>query len=105
METIHIQEHSHIHGRNHEPFLYKVILSESLPLAKVILDLSWGGAGKTDKNAHTSTVNFAVLPSLSDTISLSTSVYSESSTHPSTVIIFMLAVIIYENYIYNVSEN
>ena len=39
---------------------------------------------KHDKNADISTVNTAVLPSLSDTISLSCStVYSESSSHPS----------------------
>ena len=44
----------------------------------------WDGAGKTYKNVHISTVNTAVLPSLSDTISLSSSpIYSESSAHPS----------------------
>ena len=38
---------------------------------------------KPDKNAHISTVKTAQLPSLSDTMSLSSSlVYSESSTHP-----------------------
>ena len=42
------------------------------------------GQEKTDKNAHISTVNIAVLPSLLDTISLSFSPnYSESSNHPS----------------------
>ena len=42
------------------------------------------GQEKNDKNAHISTVNFAVLPSLSDTASLSSSpIYSGSSTHPS----------------------
>ena len=40
------------------------------------------GQEKQDKNAHISTVNTAVLPSLSDTLSLSPSpIYSESSTH------------------------
>ena len=37
------------------------------------------GQEKPDKNAYNSTINIAVLPSLSETISLS---YSESSTHP-----------------------
>ena len=42
------------------------------------------GQEKHDKDAHISTVNIAVLPSLSDTTSLSSfPVYSESSTHPS----------------------
>ena len=42
------------------------------------------GQEKPDKNAHISTVNITVLPSLSDTVSLSSSpIYSESSTHPS----------------------
>ena len=47
---------------------------------------SWGGAGKKkkkEKGAHISTVNTAVSLSRSDTISLSSSsIYSESSTHP-----------------------
>ena len=42
------------------------------------------GQDKPDKNVRISAVNIAVLPSLSDTISLSSSpVYSESSTDPS----------------------
>ena len=42
------------------------------------------GEEKTDINAHISTVNIAVLPSLFDTVSLSSSpIYSESSTRPS----------------------
>ena len=42
------------------------------------------GQQKLDKNAHILTVNIAVLPSLSDTISLSSSpIYSESSSFPS----------------------
>ena len=42
------------------------------------------GQEKPDQNAHISTVNTAVLPSLSDTVSLSSSpIYSESRTHPS----------------------
>ena len=44
----------------------------------------WVGQEKPNKNAHILKVNIAVLPSLSDTISLSSSpVYWESSTHPS----------------------
>ena len=44
----------------------------------------WVGQEKPDNNAHISTVNIAVLPSLSDAISLSSSpVYSESNIHPS----------------------
>ena len=42
------------------------------------------GKEKPGTNTHVSTVNTAVLPSLSDTISLSSSpLYSESNTHPS----------------------
>ena len=58
------------------------ILSELFPLAQVILGLrgaklAWGRK-KNDKNAHILTVNIAVLPSLSDTMSLSSSaIYSE----------------------------
>ena len=41
------------------------------------------GQEKPNKNAQILTVNFAVLPSLSDTISLSSSpLYSESGSHP-----------------------
>ena len=59
-----------------------MILNESLPLAQVTK--VWVGQEKTHKNALISTVSIAVLPSLSDTISLSSSpVYSESSIHPS----------------------
>ena len=44
----------------------------------------WVGHEKPNKNGHISTVNTAVLPSLSDTTSLSrTPVYPQSSTHPS----------------------
>ena len=82
-----------------------------VPLAQVILGLwepklGWGRK-KTDKNAHILTVNTAVLPSLSDTISLSSApIYSESSIHPSSgVINFMLPVIIHEKSKSNASEN
>ena len=37
---------------------------------------------KPDKNAHILTVNIALLPSLSDTTSLPSPIYSESSTLP-----------------------
>ena len=41
------------------------------------------GQENPDKNAHISTVNIAVLPSLCDTMSLSSfPIYLESSTHP-----------------------
>ena len=44
------------------------------------------GQEEPDKNAHIATVTVTVLPSLSGTISLSSSpIYSESSTHPSSM--------------------
>ena len=72
------------------------------------------GQEKPDESAHILTVNIAVLPSLSDTISLFFSpIYSESSTHllsithPSIVgvINIMLTVITYEKYACSASEN
>ena len=72
-----------------DPFSYWVILSGLLPLAQVILGLRGAKLGwvrknprqKKKKKAHISTVNIAVLPSLSDTVSLSSyPIHSESST-------------------------
>ena len=61
------------------------------------------GQEKPDKNADILTVNIAVLPSLSDTVSLSSSpIYSGSIVW---VINFMLAIIIHEEYISSASKN
>ena len=43
----------------------------------------WEGQEKNDQNAHRSTVNIAVLPSLTDIVSLSSSPVYSASTRPS----------------------
>ena len=101
------------HISNHYINLILFVLSisgwvESLPLADVILGQRRAKSGlgrekrkkESDKNAHILTVDTAALPSFSDTISLSSSpVYSESSSHSSSIN-FMLSFIIHEKFIY-----